>query len=39
MPYPEYLYLSMSAFFVNLAAPKREFTKVMLESLVPGINL
>ena len=28
IPYPEYLYLSISAFFVNLTAPNRQFCKV-----------
>ena len=36
IPYPEYLYLSMSGFFVNLIAPGRQFSKVMLEALVSG---
>ena len=39
IPYPEYLYLSMSAFFVNLTVPNRQFWKVTLEILVVGINL
>ena len=39
IPYPEYLYLSMSAFFVNLTAPNRQFSKVILESLASRINL
>ena len=39
IPYPEYLYLSMSAFFVNLTAPNRQFSKVILKSLVSGIDL
>ena len=26
IPYPEYLYLSMSEFFVNLTAPNRQFS-------------
>ena len=33
IPYPEYLYLSMSAFFVNLTAPNRQFSKVILTDL------
>ena len=37
IPYPEYLYLSTSAFFVNLTAPNRQFSKVMLEVLVSGV--
>ena len=37
--YPEYLYLSISAFFVNLTAPNRQFCKVILETLVAGVNL
>ena len=39
IPYPEYLYLSMSAFLVNLTAPNKQFSKTILESLVVGINL
>ena len=39
IPYPEYFYLSISAFFVNLTVPNRQFFKVTLESLVAGINL
>ena len=39
IPYPEYLYISISAFFVNLTAPNRQLSKVLLESLVSGINL
>ena len=39
MPYPEYLYLSTSTFFVNLTAPNRQFCKVILESLVVGASL
>ena len=30
MPYPEYLYLLISAFFVILTAPNKEFFKVKL---------
>ena len=30
MPYPEYLYLLISAFFVILAAPNKDFFKVKL---------
>ena len=26
VPYPEYLYLSISAFFTNLTAPNKEFS-------------
>ena len=37
--YLKYLYLSISAFFVNVTAPYRQFCKVTLESLVVGINL
>ena len=37
IPYPEYLYLSMSEFFVNLIAPNRQFSKVILEVLVSGV--
>ena len=36
IPYPEYLYLSMSEFFVNLIAPNRQFSKVILEVFVSG---
>ena len=39
MPYPEYLYLSISVSFVNLSTPNRPFCKVALESLVVGVNL
>ena len=39
IPYPEYFYLSMSAFLCNLAEPNRQFSKVILESLVSGVNL
>ena len=28
IPYPEYLYLSMSAFLVNLADPNKQFSSV-----------
>ena len=28
MPYPKYLYLSRSAFLVNLTAPNKQFYKV-----------
>ena len=28
IPYPEFLYLSISAFFTNLTAPNKEFPKV-----------
>ena len=37
--YPEYLYLSISAVFVNLTAPNRQFCKVTLESSVVGASL
>ena len=36
--YPEYLYLSMSAFFVNLTIPNRQFSIVTSELLVLGGN-
>ena len=36
IPYPEYLYLSMSASFVNLTAPNRQFSKVTPQLLMPG---
>ena len=39
IPYLEYLYLSISTFFVNLAAPDRHFCSVKLDFLVLGINL
>ena len=41
IPYPEYLYLSLSAFFVNLTAPSRQFCKVrpMPPKLILGVNL
>ena len=29
IPYPEFLYLSISAVFVNLRAPKRQLCKVI----------
>ena len=29
IPYPEYLYLSISTFFVNLTAPNRQLCKVL----------
>ena len=28
IPYPEYLYLSISAFFVNLTTPNKQLCKV-----------
>ena len=34
MPYPKYLYLSTSAFFVNLTAPNKQFSKVKSASLL-----
>ena len=37
IPYPEYLYLWTSDFFVILIAPNRQFSKVMLEVLVTGV--
>ena len=39
MPYPEYFYLSISEFFVNLTAPNRQFCKVISLLLMPGANL
>ena len=40
IPYPEYLYLLISPFFVNLAAQNRQFSRVALFVLVvKGINL
>ena len=39
IPYPEYLYLSISASFVDLTAPNRQFCTVTLESIAVGINL
>ena len=38
IPYPEYLY-SISVFLVNLIEPIRQFSKVMLKSLVSRVNL
>ena len=32
IPYPEYLHVSISEFFVNLIAPNRQFSKVMLDA-------
>ena len=37
--YPEYLYLSMSVFLVNLTATNRQFSKVTSGLLVLGANL
>ena len=39
IPYPEYLYLLISAFFVNLTAPNRQFSKVTLLLLIIESNL
>ena len=39
IPYPEYLYLSASEFFINLIAPKRQFFKAISEVLVSGVVL
>ena len=39
IPYPEYFYLSISAFFVNLTAPNRQFSKVTYKLLVLETNL
>ena len=39
IPYPEYLYLSISAFFVNLTAPNGQFCKVRLRSLAAGVKI
>ena len=39
IPYPEYLYLSISVFFVHLTAPNRQFSKVTPLLLIPGVNL
>ena len=41
IPYPEYLYLSISAFFDNLTAPNRQFCKVgpIQRKLILGVNL
>ena len=36
-PYPEYLYLSISELFINLIAPNRQFSKVMLDVLLSRI--
>ena len=35
--YPEYLYLSISEFFVNLTAPNRQFSKAIFEVLLSGV--
>ena len=37
IPYPEYLYLSTSTFFVHLTAPNRQFSKAILEVLISGV--
>ena len=37
MPYPEYLYLLTSEFFVILIASNRQFSKAMLEVLVSRV--
>ena len=37
IPYPGYLYLSTSEFFINLIAPNRQFSKAILEVLVSGV--
>ena len=39
IPYPEYLYLSISAFFVNLTAPNKQSCKVKLIFLGLEISL
>ena len=39
IPYLEYLYLSISSFFVNLTAPNKEFSKEKPLVLIEGINL
>ena len=39
IPYPDYLYLSISVFFVNLTVPNRQSSIVTQEPLVVGINL
>ena len=39
IPYPEYLYLSISSFFVYSTAPNRQFSKVTPLLLVPEVNL
>ena len=41
IPYPEYLYLSTSVFFVYLTAPNRKFCKVgpIPPKLILGVNL
>ena len=41
IPYPEYLYLSISALFVNLTAPNRQFCKVgpISPKLILGVIL
>ena len=37
IPYPKYLYLSTSSFFVNLIAPNRQFPKAISKVLVSGV--
>ena len=39
IPYSEYLYLSISIFFVNLTTPNRQFSKVtpLLPALVANL--
>ena len=37
IPYPEYFYLSTLAFFINLTAPNRQFSKAISEVLVSGV--
>ena len=37
IPYPEYLNLPTSVFFVNLIAPNRQSYKAILEVLVSGV--
>ena len=37
IPYPEYFYLPTSAFFINLTALNKQFSKAILEVLVSGV--
>ena len=39
IPYPEYLYLLISAFFVDLTAPNRQFSNETLLVLTKVANL
>ena len=37
IPHPEYIYSLASAFFINLTAPNRQFSKAILEVLASGV--